>query len=92
MTIQERVRAFVLDNYYVSDPASLADSDSLLETGVVDSTGMLEIILYIEAEFGIAVGDRDTTPQNLETISRIAAFVERKLEGRGVDPGGFSAS
>ena len=83
MTVEERVRAYILEFFYVSDPSELTDDLSLLQSGIVDSTGMLDIILFLESEFGIGVSDRDTTPQNLETIRRIAAFVDRKRAGAG---------
>jgi acyl carrier protein len=78
MTVQDRVRAFVLENFYVSDPAELTDDVSLIESGYVDSTGMMEVILFHEASFGIHVEDDETLPENLESISRIARFVARK--------------
>jgi acyl carrier protein len=84
MTIQERVRDFVLESYYVSDPAQLTDDMSLIDSGIIDSTGMLDLILFIEGEYGIRVADAETIPGNLETIGRIASYVERKQSvGRG---------
>jgi acyl carrier protein len=80
MTIQDHVRAFVLESFYVSDPAQLTEELSLIDSGIVDSTGMLEVILFLEGEFGIQVLDTETVPENLETIGRIAAYVERKRE------------
>jgi acyl carrier protein len=78
MIIHQKLRQFIIDNFYVSDPGSLSDDSSLIAEGVVDSTGMLEVIAFIEAEFGFAVADDETTPENLETIGRMAAFVERR--------------
>ena len=78
MTVQERVRDFVLELFYVSDPAVLTDEVSLIDSGVVDSTGMMEIILFLEGEYAIHIEDHETIPENLESISRIAAFVARK--------------
>lgn len=91
MTI-EKVRGFVLENFYVSDPAELTDDASLIETGIVDSMGYLDVILFLETEFGIAIGDLETSPQNLETIARIAAFIERKLKAERVAPVGEVAA
>jgi acyl carrier protein len=79
MTVQERVRQFVLEYFYVSDPTELTDEISLIDSGIVDSTGMLEIILFLESEYGFHVEDHETVPENLETISRIAAYVDRKV-------------
>lgn len=79
MTVEQRVRTFVLENFYVSDAVALTDDLSLLDSGIVDSTGMLEIILFLESEFGISVGDEETVPDNLETIGRIGEYTRRKL-------------
>jgi acyl carrier protein len=79
MTTLERVRAYITETAYLSDPTQLTDDLSLIDSGLVDSTGMLDVILFLEGEFGITVEDRETTPQNLETIARIAAYVDRKL-------------
>jgi acyl carrier protein len=77
MDITERVKEFVTANFYV-EPASLAVDASLLEQGIVDSTGVLEVVSFLEAEFGIAVADEELLPENLDTIDRISAFVARK--------------
>lgn len=80
MNVQQRVKQFVVENFYVANPAELADDTLLVSGGYVDSTGMLEIIAFLEAEFGIRIADTETTPENLESIARIAAFVARKQE------------
>ena len=77
-TDRATIRDFVIQYFYVSDPAALGDDDSLIETGIVDSTGMMGVILFLESQFGIAVGEHETTPENLDSIARIAAYVERK--------------
>jgi acyl carrier protein len=78
MTVQERVRHFIGQNFYVNDPAELTDDASLVGGGWVDSTGMLEIIGFLETELGVRVADAEMIPENLDSIGRIAAFVERK--------------
>lgn len=75
---KEQVRQFVITNFYVADPAALQDSESLLDSGIVDSTGVLEVIGFLEETFGIKVEDREMLPENLDSIERIAAFVARK--------------
>jgi acyl carrier protein len=87
MTTLQRVRDHILETAYLSDPVDLTDDTSLIDGGLVDSTGMLDVILFLESEFGITVEDRETTPQNLETIARIAAFVDRKLAASAERPG-----
>jgi acyl carrier protein len=76
--LKTRIRSFVLENFYVADPAQVPDSGSLLEQGIIDSTGVLEIIGFLETTFGIAVEDEEMIPANLDSIEGIARFVERK--------------
>jgi acyl carrier protein len=73
-----RVRLFVQQNFYVDDATRLGDEVSLVEEGIVDSTGMLEVIAFLEEQFAIRVEDTETVPANLGSIGRIAAFVDRK--------------
>jgi len=78
MDIKEQVRTFVTSNFYVADQSSLEDSASLLDRGIIDSTGVLEVIFFIEETFGIKVEDSEMLPDNLDSIERIADFVARK--------------
>jgi acyl carrier protein len=78
MEIKKQVRAFVTSNFYVADPAALEDGASLLNGGIVDSTGMLEVISFIEDTFGVTVEDSEMLPDNLDSIERIANFIARK--------------
>lgn len=83
MTVKEKVRKFIVENFYVTDPAELGDDASLIGGGWVDSTGMLEVISFLEGEFGIKIADTEMLPDNLDAISRIAAFVARKQAAGG---------
>jgi acyl carrier protein len=85
VTVRTRVRQFILDNFYVNDPDSLSDETSLIDSGIVDSTGMMDIILFLETECGIRVEDDETIPENLESIDQIVAFVGRKLNSSAAD-------
>ncbi len=76
--IKARLHDFILNLFFLTEPAQLTDDVSLIESEIVDSTGILDIILYIEDEFGIEVGDQEAIPENLESINQIAAFVVRK--------------
>jgi len=78
MPTREQVRQFVIQNFYVADPGQLPDDASLLERGVIDSTGVLEVIAFIERTFAVRVEDEEMLPENLDSIERIAAFVDRK--------------
>ena len=78
MDIKQQIRAFVVDNFYVPETAELDDDTSLIETGIVDSTGVLEVVAFLEREFGITVADREILPENLDSIERMTAFVMRQ--------------
>ena len=78
MTLKQQIRDFVTSNFYVAEPAALQDQTSLLEHGIIDSTGVLEVIVFLESTFGISVDDSELLPENLDSIERIAAFVEKK--------------
>jgi acyl carrier protein len=78
MEIAGKVRTFITSNFYVPVPAELGDETSLLDSGVVDSTGVLEVISFLENEFGIEVADEEMLPDNLDSIAKIAAYVQKK--------------
>jgi len=78
MELKRQVREFVTSNFYVADPKTLEDRTSLLDQGIIDSTGVLEVIMFIESTFGVTVEDSEMLPENLDSIERIAAFVARK--------------
>ena len=75
MTSAERIRRFIEETFIVD---GFADDDSFLRTGVIDSTGMMELVLFLEREFEIKIADTELLPRNLDSIARAAAFVERK--------------
>jgi acyl carrier protein len=78
MSVKERVKQFILENFYVTDPSEIGDDTSLINTGYVDSTGMLELMAFLEKEYAIRITDTEATPENLETIDRIMRFVALK--------------
>ena len=78
MELKKQIRDFVTSNFYVADPAALEDRTSLLDQGIIDSTGVLEVIMFVETTYGIAIEDSEMLPENLDSIERIAAYVARK--------------
>ena len=77
--IRVAIRNFIEDNFlFQIGDQKLADDQSLLEAGVVDSTGVLELVAFLEATFDFHIADRDIPPQNLDPIDAITAFVERQ--------------
>lgn len=80
-TVSQQVKAFIVDSFLFGDEAEadrLGLDDSLLEQGVLDSTGVLELVAFLEGTFGIQLDDDELVPENLDTVRRIAAFIERK--------------
>lgn len=81
MEIKEQVRTFVRTNFYVPEAVTLSDEASLLEQGIIDSTGVLELVTFIEDSFGITIEDAEMVPQNLDSVNSIASFVGAKKSG-----------
>lgn len=79
---KDRVRAFIAANFYLPDDQPLGEATSLLEHGIIDSTGVLEIVTFVEKEFGIEVTDDELVPANFDSIAALADFV-RKKRGSG---------
>ena len=78
--IKLKTRNFVVENFLFGNANGLADDTSFLEAGILDSTGVLEVVAFLEQQFGVRVDDDELTPENLDSISSIGAFVSRKLQ------------
>jgi len=77
--LREKIRAFILESFmYGSAPEELEDAASFLETGIVDSTGIMEVVLFLEEEFGIKVEDDEMLPENLDSVDCLCKYLERK--------------
>lgn len=80
MDHKRQIKQFVLKNYlFTDDLSALADDESLIRNGTIDSTGMLELVFHLEETWSIKVRDEEMVPDNFETIDAITAFVTRKL-------------
>lgn len=80
MSIEKKLRQYVLDNYlFTDDQSALVNEDSFLERGIIDSTGILEMISYINKEYNIVISDDEMIPENLDSINNLVAFITRKL-------------
>ena len=79
MSVKEQLRAFITKNFYVPDPAQLGDDASLLDRGIIDSTGVLELTMFLEETFKIQVGDDELVPENLDSIANLEGYIGRKL-------------
>ena len=79
--LQQSLRAFIVDNFLFgqeSAHAPFADDESLLEAGIIDSTGILELVMFVEQRWGITIADDELTPDNLDSVSQLARFIARK--------------
>jgi acyl carrier protein len=75
----KKIRGFILDNFLFSDDEQeLKNDDSFLEKGIIDSTGMLEVISFVENEFGIKVDDDELIPDNLDSVNNLNDYIIRK--------------
>ena len=78
MKHEPEIRKFIAEKFLFGDDKKLGDDDSLLEAGIIDSTGILELINHLEEHYGIKVNDDELVPENLDTIASIAAFLGKK--------------
>jgi acyl carrier protein len=78
---ENAIRHFMAENFIIEADSKTLNADvSLTQTGVIDSMGVLELIMFIENEYGITVPDEDTLPENLDSVSRIVDYVSRRLD------------
>lgn len=79
-SIQESLRDYIANNIlFTPDGFAYADDDSFLENGILDSTGVVELVAFLEDNFKISVEDAEITPQNFDSISSLAAYIHDKL-------------
>lgn len=81
MTHIPEIRNYIIDTFLYGDGAQLKDDTSFLESGIVDSTGILELITFLEESYGIAIADAELVPENLDSVRNVSRFLERKLNG-----------
>lgn len=78
--IEADIRAFIADNFlFRENRAELDPSESLLEAGLIDSTGVLELVAFLESRFGIQVTDAEMVPENLDSVRALVTYVRGKL-------------
>lgn len=81
MSVEEKTRAYILENFlFTDDDSALNSADSFLDKGILDSTGILEVIYFLEDEFGIKVEDDEMVPENLDSVNNIVKFVGAKTQ------------
>lgn len=74
-----KVREFVVENFLFGDGEALKDDTSFMEEGIIDSTGILELVFFLEETFGFSVEDDELVPDNMDSLQNIVRFIDRKL-------------
>ena len=79
MSIEQQIKQYICDNILFSDGEyDYADDDSFLEEGIVDSTAVLDLVMFVEESFGLTVDDEEITRDNFDSVSKLANFVRSK--------------
>lgn len=82
--MRDNLRRFIFENFLFGEPDdSLGNNDSFLEKGIIDSTGVLELVAFVEENFGLKIEDEELVPENLDSINNLIRFIEKKKVGSG---------
>ena len=77
--MKDKIRLFIVENFLFGKDEDLTDDSSFLEEGIIDSTGILELVSFLEEEFSISVDDEELIPENLDSIYNVTAYLEKKM-------------
>ena len=78
-TIQQQIRSFIVENFLFGESDNdFKETDSFLESGIIDSTGILELVSFIEETYGFQIEDEELIPENLDSVANVSAYVQRK--------------
>ena len=86
------LRKFVIDNYLYGQGAEFSDDDSFQEKGIIDSTGVLELVVFLEKTYHVEVTDSELVPENLDSINRLVRFLDGKLQAAVSQPRAIAMS
>jgi acyl carrier protein len=78
MELVTTIREFIIDNFLFGDAGDLVNDASLLDAGIIDSTGILELVAFLEEQFSIRIEDEEMIPENLDSVDHIFEFITRK--------------
>jgi len=82
--IEQEIRQFIVDNFLFGDKESgFSDDDSFLEREIIDSTGVLELVAFLEEKYGFKIKDTELVPENLDSVSCLVRFIDRKSRATG---------
>jgi acyl carrier protein len=80
MSIENEIRKFIMENFILDGDGNPSNEDSLLEKGIIDSTGVLELVAFIEQTYSFKIKDEELVPENLDSIKNISQFIQNKLD------------
>jgi acyl carrier protein len=75
---KRQLRAFITRNFYIPDGQALDEATSFLASGIIDSTGVLELVTFVESEYGLTITDDELIPANFDSLAALADFIQRK--------------
>jgi len=82
--VENSLRTYIAENIlFSSDGFPYEDTASFLENGIVDSMSVMELVMFAEKEFGVSVADKEITPDNFDSVAKMAGFIRSKLEAGG---------
>jgi len=84
MSTESLIRSYILENFlFTTDNGQLQDNASFLEEGIIDSTGVLELVMFVEETFGITVEDEEILPENFDSVQQLARYTRLKMREGG---------
>jgi acyl carrier protein len=84
LSVEQEIREFITEKFlYGEDDGNLSGGDSFMEQGIIDSTGVLELVAFIEGKYGIKIKNDELVPNNLDSINKLVRFINRKTQGNG---------
>ena len=92
MSIENEIRKFIGENFILDGDNHLGKEDSLLEKGIIDSTGVLELVAFIEEKYGLRFLDEELLPENLDSIMNISNYILRKTESKSTSVEAFDST
>jgi acyl carrier protein len=79
MTVRDQITKFIRDSFLVDD---VRDDESFLASGIIDSLGIVQLVSFVESQYGFKVPDTDLVPENFDSVAKLAAYVDRRSRGR----------
>ena len=87
MELREHIRAYIVENFLFGDASPLSGDDvSLLDNGIIDSVGVMELVAYLEQDHGLSIEDHELVPENLDSVDNLVRFVTAKRGARVPSP------